>query len=155
MNQPKTPWLTAFKYAVLYWVEFLKVLPTRNGLFGSTGRTLIWGKIRRMLICMVPSLAKSLHKKHKVSGGCAQCGTSCKLLFVCPALDLKTNNCMVYDKRPTVCRVFPITPQDILDRDLVAKHIDCGYVFPALNKTPSPKTASPSAVNEQKYNRAS
>lgn len=150
MPSPKTPWSTALRYAALYWIEFLKVLPTRRGLFSNEGRTLIWGKIRRMLICMVPGLAQSLHQKHKVSGGCAQCGTSCKLLFTCPALDLKTNNCMVYDKRPTVCRVYPITPQDIHDRDIVAAHLKCGYDFPSLNQRKSSYTTNNQLQSEER-----
>ena len=120
---------TLNKWLFLYNFLFIKTSLSRKGLFSATGRTLIWGKMRRMFYCLIPSVARSLHEKHKVSGGCSQCGTSCKLLFQCPAYDDNTGNCQAYKYRPLVCRLYPITPADIRDRDLANPNEPCGYQF--------------------------
>jgi hypothetical protein len=63
-----------------------------------------------------------------MSGGCNRCGSSCKLLFQCPHWDDDSKLCSVYEDRPNICRLFPITPGDLRDRNLVAKS-PCGFTF--------------------------
>lgn len=109
-------------------VPFVQTSFSPKGLGSSGGRRLIVGKIRRILICMVPPLAEALQRKHGISNGCSGCGTSCNLLFRCPHWDSSTRLCTVYEDRPNVCKFFPITPADIRDRDLLSS-TPCGFKF--------------------------
>ena len=68
-----------------------------------------------------------LRKKYGIVGGCTGCGASCNLLFRCPHWDAKTHLCTVYEDRPNICKVFPITPADIRDRNIVLKTQPCGF----------------------------
>ena len=124
-----------------WWRRFLvvwRILPpffavafTKDGLFSPAGRQLIWGKARRAFLSLSPALSKRLQAHYGVQGGCTSCGSSCNLLFQCPHWDSRTHLCSVYEDRPNICRLFPITPADIKDRDLV-KHKDnasCGFAF--------------------------
>lgn len=132
--------ISHYKLFTQYWGLFFKSAFSSEGLGSRDGRLLIWGKIRRMFIGLIPPLARALQRKYGIQGGCAQCGTSCKLLFTCPALDTKTSNCTAYDARPQVCRLFPITPADIRDRDIAQKKVGCGFTF---DKTPQKKEDAP------------
>ena len=117
-------------YLFKYFFLFLKTTFSKDGLFSKTGRMLIVGKFRRILICSIPGLAKSLQKKYQLSGGCQGCGVSCKLLFTCPALDLETNRCNTYEMRSSICKMFPITPADLREVELIRpKNTACGYTF--------------------------
>lgn len=100
-----------------------------DGLLSAHGRTLIWGKIRRYFLCLCPPLAHFLREKHGLTGECSNCGASCNLLFRCPHWDGRSRLCLVYEDRPAVCRLFPITPADIRERDLVARQSGCGFSF--------------------------
>jgi hypothetical protein len=125
---------------------FLLVFFSSRGMGSAEGRQLIWGKLRRVIISTCPPLARYLQKQYKLSGGCQGCGASCNLLFQCPHWDENSNLCTVYEDRPNICRLFPITPADIRDRNLVSRKIPCGYVFPRtvdrlekrLHKDPTP-----------------
>ena len=107
---------------------------TRRGLVSRDGRQLIWGKARRVFISFFPSWAHALRKKYGMEGGCTSCGASCNLLFRCPHWDSSTHLCTVYEHRPNICKLFPITPADIRDRNIVLKDKPCGYTF----KSPAP-----------------
>lgn len=127
---------------IFFFFERLAVLQrnlwSRKGLFSSTGRILLAGKIRRILLCLVPAVARKVKKKHQLEGGCVSCGVSCNLLFPCPQWDAKTRLCTIYDDRPLVCRLFPITPADLRDRDLASPHSSCGYFLPTkLSQKPN------------------
>lgn len=111
---------------------FFKVIFSKNGLLSAKGRTLIRGKFRRAFFSLIPSVAHQLQKHYGLEGGCQHCSTSCKLLFQCPHWDDSSSRCGVYEDRPNICRTFPITPQDIKDRDLCAPESSCGFTF--LNK---------------------
>jgi len=37
--------------------------------------------------------------------------------------------CMVYEQRPDMCRLFPITPQDLKDATYVPGAPECGFRF--------------------------
>ena len=108
---------------------FFRIALSREGLFSRKGRILIWGKIRRSLLSLCPPLVHYLQKKYGLSGGCKSCGASCKLLFQCPYWNEQTHMCNVYEDRPNVCRLFPLTPSDIRDRNLVLLETPCGFLF--------------------------
>lgn len=108
---------------------FLRVVFSSQGLPSPVGRKLIWGKFRRFIFSVVPPFAVYLQKKYGLSGGCVSCGASCKLLFRCPHWDDRSHLCTVYEDRPNICRLFPITPADIRDRNLVLAGKDCGFTF--------------------------
>ena len=114
---------------------FIAAVFSRKGILSKEGRTLIRGKFRRLLICSVPLLPRYLRAHYKLEGGCNSCGASCNLLFRCPHWDRDSRLCTVYDSRPRVCRMFPITPSDLRDRDLARRHSVCGYQFAADKKT--------------------
>jgi len=101
----------------------------RNGLRSARGRTLIWGKVRRAVLSLCPPLARHLQQRFGLAGGCSHCGASCNLLFQCPQWDRKSRLCGIYNDRPNVCRLFPITPADLRERNLVAPINPCGYKF--------------------------
>lgn len=113
---------------------FLRTLPTRQGLLSHSGRLLIWGKMRRSFLSLSPSLSRKLQKKYKIEGGCVSCGASCNLMFQCPHWDPATRLCQVYEDRPNICRLFPITPADIRDRNLVKPEVPCGFTVLAPRK---------------------
>jgi len=108
---------------------FLGVLFTKKGLFSAAGRQQFWGKARRTTLSFFPAYAKKLQKKHGLSGGCTSCGASCNLMFQCPHWNQTTHLCGVYEDRPEVCSLFPITPKDISDRTLVRQDVPCGFTF--------------------------
>ncbi|MBI4403676.1 MAG: YkgJ family cysteine cluster protein [Deltaproteobacteria bacterium] len=125
-----------------YWLcieripPFLSVAFTGKGFGSWEGRILIWGKIRRLVLSFVPRIAKTLQKKYGLVGGCQNCGSSCQLLFQCPHWDDRSGLCSVYELRPNICRLFPITPADIRDRNLAAAKAGCGFTF--AKKAPTP-----------------
>lgn len=108
---------------------FLLVTFSADGLGSESGRLLIWGKFRRAWLSLFPTYAKKLQQEYGLTGGCTHCASSCKLLFQCPHWDDQTSRCSVYEDRPDICRLFPITPADIRDRNLVSLNTECGFVF--------------------------
>lgn len=119
-------------------LPFLSAVFSRRGLFSADGRTLIAGKARRIFISFFPPLARYLQKYYGLTGGCQSCGASCALLFQCPHWDTQTRLCTVYNDRPNICRLFPITPADIRDRALASSNgMGCGFAFKKAHR-PSP-----------------
>jgi hypothetical protein len=113
-----------------YLDELVRVaLFSRRGVRSRAGRLLLLGKLRRVLICLVPGLPEALRRRHRIAGGCARCGTSCNLLIRCPHWDTQSGLCTIYDDRPDVCRFFPITPADMRDLALMERGTKCGYAF--------------------------
>lgn len=108
---------------------FLRAAFSRHGLGCRAGRQLVVGKLRRMALSTMPPLARALQRRYGLTGGCARCGTSCNLLNRCPHWDVTSQLCSVYEDRPDVCRLFPITPGDVADRDLVSPQHPCGFAF--------------------------
>ena len=141
------------RHAVRYLHEFAWVIAVNpEVLWREPHRTIVWGKIRRTIICWVPGLASQLKRRHRVAGGCVSCGVSCNLLLQCPHWNEKSRLCSIYDDRPLTCRLFPITPSDLRDRDLASGSTRCGYAF-AMDEASgtdteigSPLIASPRAT---------
>ena len=128
--RPQARAIRKIRYSVRYLRAFTAAIVADPGsVWRKKERTIIWGKIRRTIIGCVPGLALHLKRKHGLTGGCISCGTSCNLLFRCPHWDEKSRLCSIYEDRPITCRLFPITPSDIADRDLAAKGSACGYTF--------------------------
>ena len=131
MSRPaRVRWSRRLAVGAATFPPFFAVLFTRKGLFSRGGRQLILGKFRRVALSFFPAYSQRLQKRHGISGGCRSCGASCKLLFQCPHWDVGSNLGSVYEDRPTICRLFPITPADIADRNLV-QGIEggCGFQF--------------------------
>lgn len=135
---------TAF-YIAQILPPFFAAAFSSAGLGSASGRRLIWGKLRRMSISLFPPLAKMLQEHYGLTGGCAHCGASCKLLFQCPHWDDKNSRCSIYEFRPSVCRLFPITPSDIGDRNLTNTQVPCGFRLSSQRK-PSPPSFVPKGV---------
>lgn len=108
---------------------FLSAAFSADGLGSREGRTLIWGKSRRFLLSLSPRLARRLQRRYGLSGGCRNCGSSCRLLNQCPHWDEQHLQCSVYEDRPNTCRFFPITPADIRDRNIASARVPCGFGF--------------------------
>ena len=74
----------------------------------------IKGRLRRMHLMIL----RREHVKKSVSlrkGECNQCGECCKFVFECPMLQKKKGKytCRIYKVRPDICRLFPLTHEDI------------------------------------------
>ena len=127
------PYVRAFRrirHLARYLHAFMRmILVDPEVIWRKTDRTIFWGKIRRVLIGCIPGLAFRLKRKHGLTGGCISCGASCNLLLQCPHWDEESRLCSIYDDRPITCRLFPITPSDIRDRDLASNSTTCGYSF--------------------------
>lgn len=116
-----------------YTVRFsLWAMRDPAGLRSKKGRTLTVGKIRRSLIVCVPGLGEWLRRRHGLTGSCAGCGASCNLLIRCPQWDPPTRKCRIYESRPPVCRLFPITPADLREVELSGH--ECGHRFEPTEK---------------------
>lgn len=133
-------------YIAQIFVPFLGAFFSRNGLFSAEGRLLILGKARRSFLSLFPPFARSLQKKYGLVGGCQSCGASCKLMFQCPHWDDKSHLCSIYEDRPNICRLFPMTPSDIRDRNIVLKKQTCGFEFRKPNPLPAPSQGKPILV---------
>ncbi|MBI1860682.1 MAG: YkgJ family cysteine cluster protein [Deltaproteobacteria bacterium] len=125
-------------YIVQILPPFFATAFSTRGFGSAEGRQQIWGKARRILISLFPPFARFLQAHYGLSGGCVHCSSSCKLLFQCPHWDDKQSRCGIYEDRPSVCRLFPITPGDIKDRNLVNKEVACGFRFNPAAKPPRP-----------------
>jgi len=127
------------RYLARYLRAFaLAIVAHPHLLWRNPGRTLILGKLRRTLIVCVPGLAMQLKRRHALTGSCVSCGASCNLLLKCPHWDSASRLCTIYADRPRVCRLFPITPSDLEDRDLAAEGSKCGYSFVAKPASSGP-----------------
>jgi len=89
------------------------------------------GKIRRLILGHFARRYLEEARKYR-TGSCKRCGACCKLLFECPYLEYDENGlavCSIHDRRPLNCRIFPATPADLRDRDLVSPDTKCGFAF--------------------------
>jgi hypothetical protein len=109
-------------------LTFLNAVFASDSLLSSGRRPLVFGKMRRLVLAAVPFLGEYLQNRYGLSGVCRNCGASCQILYACPFWDTQSSLCSVYEHRPRVCRLFPITPSDLRDRDAVALS-GCGFSF--------------------------
>lgn len=126
-------------------LAFLTVALTSRALLDAGSRALWLGKIRRCILVSIPYLPQYLQARYDLRGGCTNCGASCQILLRCPWWNSSSRLCSVYEYRPKVCRMFPITPTDLRDR-LFAARLDCGYTFLAAN---NPKPISLRSILRQ------
>jgi hypothetical protein len=91
---------------------------------------LSWGKLRRL--CQLSFRRRKTRRKLELrEGECKRCGACCKLLLNCPALDRSNGEvkCLIYEKRPGACHIFPVDHKDIKDRNIILPELPCGYRF--------------------------
>ena len=122
-------WLRRMGYILEIFPPFFVAAFSSKGLITHEGRLLVWGKVRRIFLSAIPPLSRYLQRHYGLTGSCQSCGASCKLLFQCPHWDTRSSLCKIYEDRPMICRLFPITPTDLRDRDLVLKQTPCGFSF--------------------------
>lgn len=113
----------------------LKNLLTQPSPVSLRARILLgWGKVRRLFIYLF--LKKHLERLPRLrSGECGRCGACCKLLYRCPYLEEDgegKTKCIIHEKRPPNCRIFPMDLRDIRDRDLIMPHKPCAYTFEGI-----------------------
>jgi hypothetical protein len=90
------------------------------------------GKLRRQIQHKLQPMLVANYAERRL-GECKRCSACCRLPFRCPWLIEGENGndarCRWYDLRPTVCRLFPITQEDIEDRNRIMPQSPCGYSF--------------------------
>ena len=92
---------------------------------GAILRSPLRGKLRRIyLTTFRPGYVREQIKNRK--GECRQCGSCCRLVFLCPHLTSEAL-CRTYSRRSDVCCTFPIDKRDLMD---VGPH--CGYYFDGM-----------------------
>lgn len=60
---------------------------------------------------------------------CQRTGACCQLGFGCPAFDKKNSLCKIHPYKPLSCKLYPITPEDLEERNLIYPNKSCGYSF--------------------------
>lgn len=61
--------------------------------------------------------------------GCQRTGACCEIGFGCPAFDAKGRLCKIHPYKPLVCKLYPLTEEDLKERDLIYPAKKCGYSF--------------------------
>jgi len=95
-------------------------------------RKMFGGKVRRFLMAHQREgrayIRRMLRRRR---GHCARCGVCCMLVHRCPFLRIERGlaTCLIHALRPANCRIFPVDPQDLEERDLLAPERPCGYSF--------------------------
>lgn len=91
---------------------------------------LIRGKMHRFYVGHFDKAYVERHLARR-KGECKRCGACCQLLFHCAfAAECKEGiGCKIYKNRPVNCRIFPLHPRDLSERDIVAPNQPCGYYF--------------------------
>ncbi|MFA6004215.1 MAG: hypothetical protein WC881_09115 [Elusimicrobiota bacterium] len=89
------------------------------------------GKLRRIALANIQH--DYVAKMNKLrQGECLRCGLCCRLLFECPFLECLPegkSRCRIHNRRPKICKVFPIDERDIQERDSVGANGPCGFRF--------------------------
>ena len=101
----------------------MAVIPT------ALNRRMLRGKLRRFWLVYFRRryVEEVLLPKRKST--CARTGACCQLGFGCPAYDAKNKLCTIHPNKPLACKLFPITEEDLKDRDFVDGSTKCGYSF--------------------------
>lgn len=103
--------------------------------------TLVRGKFRRFRLAHTRRGRRYIQRMLQLRRGeCARCGACCRLAYRCQFLRMEEDRavCRIHSYRPANCRIFPVDPLDLADRDLVAPDRACGFSFPeeAASETP-------------------
>ncbi len=110
--------------------QLRRLMPSR-----STRLSKVANKVRRFLLCAVPS--EYVRRQTSIrQGECVGCGRCCKLVFQCPFLGGSDENprCLIYNHaRPNQCAAFPIDERDLADVNYL-----CSYSFPEPAAEPQP-----------------
>lgn len=90
------------------------------------------GKLRRFLLAHTKRGRVYIERMLPYRRGeCARCGTCCYLGHRC--LFVRFENglaaCTIHNHRPQNCRMYPVGPRDIAERDLLDMGKPCGYSF--------------------------
>jgi hypothetical protein len=96
------------------------------------------GKVRRFYLAHVrPGYVRASLARRV--GNCNRTGACCRLMFTCPILipEPEPARCGIHERKPKVCRLFPIDERDLRDRDLVSPTVPCGYSFNPPAGTPA------------------
>jgi Fe-S-cluster containining protein len=67
------------------------------------------GWIRRRFVWYLKN-KQVLEWRNKRNGECARCGKCCEY---CLAHDAMNKRCRIYRIRPSICKAFPLTPEDL------------------------------------------
>lgn len=106
--------------------------------YGSIRRQ-IRGKVRRFFLAHTrrgKAYIREMEMRRR--GECGRCGACCKLLYRCPFLREEEGLavCSIHNRRPANCRIFPVDPEDLADRDEVMPDHPCGYAFEESDQGP-------------------
>lgn len=110
-------------------------LPTAWSLFKlalrptPTHRQILRGKMRRFWLVYFRRRYVEEVLLPKRKAGCHRTGACCQLGLGCPAYDNTNRLCKIHPHKPLVCKLFPITNEDLKDRDLIYPRKSCGYYF--------------------------
>jgi len=101
-----------------------KAHPAIGQLFRGKLRRFYLGRTRRGKAYISRMMGRRL-------GECRRCGACCRLVHRCPFLQVNngTAKCAIHKLRPANCRVFPIDPRDLADRDRIRPDDPCGFSF--------------------------
>lgn len=103
-----------------------------------------WGKVRRYYLSHYrKSYVERMLKLRR--GACRRCGACCSVMIRCPYLK-GANECGIYERRFSQCRLFPIDR-----RDLRGRFSSCGYYFvAAVPERSKVRADAPGMILEEK-----
>jgi len=93
---------------------------------------LLRGKVRRFFLAHTRRGREYIRRMEaRRIGECRRCGACCKLVYRCPFLRFENGVavCTIHKVRPANCRIFPVDPRDLADRDKIAPDLPCGFSF--------------------------
>lgn len=91
------------------------------------------GKLRRYYLANLNKKKADFFLSHR-KGACIRCGNCCQIGFKCPAYDAESGACTINSIKPLLCKMFPITPADLGDRDTVSLKPSCGFYWEKSEK---------------------
>ncbi|MBI2026737.1 MAG: YkgJ family cysteine cluster protein [Deltaproteobacteria bacterium] len=115
----------------LYYKKFLagiRVIIIICFYLDKQQRAALFGKFRRVYWSRFKDDKTDFFISQR-KGDCTRCGNCCQIGYVCPAYDTKSRLCTINKIKPLVCKLFPLTPLDIADRDSVSFNPQCGFYW--------------------------
>lgn len=92
-------------------------------------RRLMRGKIRRWWLVYFRRDYVETVLLPRRKEGCQRTGACCEMGFGCPAFDAERRICQIHPHKPLVCKLYPLTEEDLKERDLIYPGKKCGYSF--------------------------